>query len=282
MKVLWISDFGISHSIGGAQRSNQIVIDEGRSRDYLVTEFNHSTDKNVLKDSYDLVVSSNLEILSSKYSDIIEYISSANKHVRLEHDANRYLSQENREILFGSCDISFFLTQFHYDKFVGMYGSIFKNVEVIPDPIDTKMFYNMENEREDKILYVGYMHYLKGTSVFLEYVAENPNLQFVMACWGSTNYQQVARSLSNIEWLGSVDYSKMPNLYNKYKILYYHPIFFEPFCRSVGEALLCGMEINSNNIVGSLHHYSAMGEEQFKSTCGNAASLFWNHVEAIL
>ena len=110
MKVLWISDFGISHSIGGAQRSNQIMIDEGVRRNHLITEFNYNTDRNVLNHNYDLVVSSNLEILSRSYSDIVTYISSANKHVRLEHDANRYLSQENREILFGSCDKAFFLT----------------------------------------------------------------------------------------------------------------------------------------------------------------------------
>jgi len=282
MRILWISDFGISHNIGGAQRSNQIIIDEGISRNYVITEFNHNSNIDLINNNYDLVISSNLEILSAGYPDIIRYISSADKHVRIEHDSNRYLSKENREILFGSCDITFFLTQFHHNQFVKMYGSIFKNVEIVPDPIDTSLFYNMEQEREDKILYVGYMHHLKGTNIFLQYVAENPNLKFVMASWGNSNYQQVAMSLSNIEWLGNIDYSKMPNLYNKYKTFYYHPVFFEPFCRSVGEAILCGMEINSNNIVGSLHYYNSVGRHTFKTECNNAPSRFWDHVETIL
>ena len=229
-----------------------------------------------------MVVSSNLEILSSKYSDIIEYISSANKHVRLEHDANRYLAQKDRELLFGSCDITFFLTDFHHEQFIKMYGSIFKNVEIVPDPIDTNLFYDRHQKREDKILYVGYMHPFKGTDTFLKYVVKNPSSQFVMASWGSNNYEQVARSLSNVEWLGNIDYSKMPDLYNKYNTFYYHPLYFEPFCRSVGEAILCGMEINSNDIVGALHHFISVGAENFKSQCDNAPSLFWDHVESIL
>ena len=162
-----------------------------------------------------------------------------------------------------------------------MYGSIFKNVEIVPDPIDTKLFYNMENEREDKILYVGYMHHLKGTSVFLQYVVENPDLRFVMASWGNTNYQQIAMSLPNIEWLGNIDYFDMPSLYNKYKTFYYHPIFFEPFCRSVGEAILCGMKINSNDIIGSLHHYNKVGKKDFKLGCNQAPQTFWNKIDGI-
>ena len=282
MKILWISDFGISHNIGGAQRSNQIIIDEGINRKYTITEFNYSSDKTLLNHSYDLVVSSNLEMLSNSYPDIINYISSTKKHVRLEHDANRYLSQKSREMLFGSCDITFFLTEFHHKQFVEMYGSIFKNVEIVPDPIDTNLFYDMHQKREDKILYVGYMHPFKGTDTFLKYVAENPSSKFVMASWGSNNYEQIARSLSNVEWLGNIDHSEMPNLYNKYKIFYYHPLYFEPFCRSVGEAILCGMEINSNHIVGSLHHFIAVGAETFKVQCNNASSLFWDHVESAL
>ena len=50
-------------------------------------------------------------------------------------------------------------------------------------PIDSNLFYNKNQTREDKILYSGYMHPLKGTFEFFEYVLQNPNLKFVLAGW---------------------------------------------------------------------------------------------------
>ena len=71
----------------------------------------------------------------------------------------------------------------------------------------------------------------------------------------------------------------MPLLYNKYKTLYYHPIGFEPFCRSVGEAVLCGMELDCNDLVGSLHHLQEVGTEEFVKQCNEASKMFWDRVE---
>ena len=282
MKILWISDFSLTHNIGGAQRSNQLIIEEGKKRQYTIQEFNYNTDPNSLNQDYDLVISCNLEVLSKHLPDIIKYISSRKKHIRLEHDANRYLSQEDRKQLFGSCVATFFLTKFPYDTFVKMYGDIFQNVTVIPDPINSALFYNHGTDRENKILYIGYMHYLKGTNNFFQYIIENPSLNFAMATWGDKQYRQAAESLSNVEWLGNINYDDMPSLYNKYTTLFYHPVGFEPFCRSVGEAIMCGMEINSNDLIGSIHHYKQVGHTTFVQQCNEAAQTFWNTVENTL
>ena len=32
MKVLWVSDYTLKHSQGGAQRSNNLIIEEGKKR----------------------------------------------------------------------------------------------------------------------------------------------------------------------------------------------------------------------------------------------------------
>tara|TARA_B100000809_G_scaffold131049_1_gene128841 strand:- start:6303 stop:7154 length:852 start_codon:yes stop_codon:yes gene_type:complete len=279
MCILWISDFGVHHNIGGAQRSNYLIIEEGKKRKHFIQEFYYDTDPRTLNASYDMVVSSNLEVLSRQRPDIISYISSHPNHVRLEHDANRYLQVEDRKLLFGSCKKTIFLTPFHYDQFVKMYGSIFYNVEIIPDPIDTRTFYNMENPREDKILNVGFMHYLKGTHNFFDYVSANPHLAFVMASWGDTQYEHIARSMHNIEWLGRIPHNEMGELYNKYNTIYYHPVGFEPFCRSIGEAILCGMELDCNDLVGSLHHLKEVGKQEFIKQCSEAVQMFWDKVE---
>jgi len=160
-----------------------------------------------------------------------------------------------------------------------MYGDIFINVEIVPDPIDTNIFYNKQEDRIDQILYVGFMHRLKGTENFFEYVLQHPDQRFAMAAWGDSKYISIAKSIDNIEWLDAVDYLEMPLLYNKYKTLYYHPIGFEPFCRSVGEAVLCGMELDCNGLVGSLHHLQEVGREKFVKQCNEASQMFWDRVE---
>ena len=281
MHVLWISDFGINHNIGGAQRSNDLIIQEGRSQGHIIQAFHHDTDPQALNKSYDLLVSSNLDLLSRQRPDIIDYISTHPNHVRLEHDANRYLPEERRQVLFGSCKKTIFLTQFHYDQFIKMYGPIFHNVEIIPDPIDTTQFYDMKNPREDKILNVGFMHQLKGTNNLFEYIYNNPDLNFVMASWGDQQYERIARSFHNVEWIAPIPHQQMPELYNKYTTMYYHPVFYEPFCRAVGESLLCGMNINSNNLVGSLHYYNEIGEDQFATQCNQATQLFWSSIDEL-
>jgi|LULM01.1.fsa_nt_gb glycosyltransferase involved in cell wall biosynthesis len=281
MNILWISDFGVHHNIGGAQRSNLLIIEEGKKRNHSIEEFYFDTDPHVLNNTYDMIVSSNLETLSRKMPNIISYIASHPNHVRLEHDANRYLTTADRKKLFRSCKKTFFLTQFHYDQFIDMYGSIFQNVEIIPDPIDTNVFYNMEKERENKILNVGFMHRLKGTENFFHYVLNSPEISFVMAAWGDPTYENAAKSIKNIEWLGRVPYNAMPELYNRYTTMYYHPVFYEPFCRSVGEAMLCGMNINANHIVGSLHYYHEIGKEKFKTQCHEAPQTFWNKIHGL-
>ena len=280
MKVLWISDYGKERQ-GGAQRSNALIIDEGIRRGHSIVEFNVSSDDRILHPEYDLLVSSNLEALYQK-PRMVEWITTFPNHVRLEHDANRYLSQEDRKNLFTSCKKAFFLSKFHLEQFINSYGDYFTNAEIIPDPIDPVFFSNQDLEREDKILYVGYMHQLKGTNSLFSYAIENPEEKFVVAGWSHDPYFiQTCHTLPNVDFIGGVPFEEMPNLYNKYKKLFYTPAFYEPYCRSVAEAIFCGMEIISNDLIGCLHHMEEVGKEEMVSQCSRARELFWESVECL-
>ena len=180
MKVLLVSDFGIRHSLGGAQRSNQLILDEGVQRGHDISIYHYDTDQSVLWDTYDVVISSNLEVISKTNPMVLQYCATSNNHVRLEHDFCRYLDNNVREYLYTSCKKAFFLTNYHYKKFVEYYGDYFVNVEIVPDPINMYRFYNMELERKDDILYVGFMHPLKGTNNFISYVNNNPDNRFLL------------------------------------------------------------------------------------------------------
>ena len=281
MKVLLVSDFGIRHSLGGAQRSNQLILDEGLQRGHDVSVYHYDTDQSVLWDNYDIVISSNLEVISMSNPMVLQYCATSNNHVRLEHDFCRYLDNNIREYLYTSCKKSFFLTNYHYKKFVEYYGDYFVNVEIVPDPIDKSKFYNMELKRKDDILYVGFMHPLKGTDNFINYVINNKDKTFTVAGWGDNRYEDCMISEPNVNFLGKIDYVDMVQLYNSHKQMYYKPEFDEPFCRAVGEALMCGVKIiGDSDKIGSLH----MLEEDpvnFASKCNHAAKTFWEILENV-
>jgi glycosyltransferase involved in cell wall biosynthesis len=281
-KVLWLADYDLHQAMGGAQRSDKLIIDYGKKLGYKILKVNYETfGFHIDIHDYDILITSNLCALTIKHNGLIDEITKHKYHVRLEHDSNTYLSQKDRIKLFGSCKKTFFLTEYHYEFFKQDYGDIFKNVEIVADPINTSIFYDYKQDREDKILYVGYMHPLKGSYDFFDFALSNPNLQFVVSSW--TEYPTLnflCKNISNIEFLGVTPFEKMPDLYNKYKTLFYNPNLKEPFCRSVAEAVLCGTQIlcNKQQQIGCLHEIKKYGIQTFKENCNNAEHNFWNKI----
>lgn len=281
-KILWLADYDLDQAPGGAQRSDSMIISQGKLLGFNILKI---TTKNISQElnihNYDVLITSNIHALVDIRKDLIDEISKHKYHVRLEHDSNEYLSTQDRIKLFGSCVKTIFLTDFHYSFFKSFYGDIFKNVEIIYDPIDTNFFRNQKLDREDKVLYAGYMHPLKGAYNFFEFALRNPNQKFVIAGW-SDNYciDFLSKNVPNIEYLGLVDHSEMPVIYNKYTNMFYEPNLNEPFCRSVAEAILCGMKILTSKInqIGCITEIEKNGIEKFKNNCKNASIDFWNKI----
>jgi len=280
MNLLWVADFSLRHSPGGAQRSDDILIRYGRENGINITEFNYDTNPSLALENYDVVVSANLERLSYTHNGLIDIISSHVRHFRLEHDSNSYLDQNQRKNLFGSCIKSFFLTEFHLDQFVKSYGDIFNNPVIVPDPIDTQLFTNNDLEREDVTIYTGFMHELKGTNVFIEHARNNPDKNFRCASWGDEQFETALRDLGNVDFLGKLNFDEMPSFYNKHKSMFYKPVFYEPFCRSVAEAIFSGVKIESNDKIGCLHEMKRIGEKTLRDRCSKAPELFWNIIKS--
>jgi len=281
-KILWLADFDIDEAPGGAQRSDKIIIDQGKLLGFNILKLNHKTYNDSINiDNYDVLITSNLSALSIKYNNIIDKISKHKKHIRLEHDSNEYLKQEDRIKLFGSCVKTIFLSDFHVLFFKQYYGDIFKNIDIVYDPIDINLFKNNNQEREDKVLYAGYMHPLKGTLEFFEYALRNPEQKFVIAGWTDNHaMHHLCNTINNIEYLGTKKYEDMPSIYNKYKCMFYNPNLNEPFCRSVAEAILCGTKIltSKQNQIGCINEMQKIGLNNFREKCGNAALDFWNKI----
>lgn len=283
MKVLFISDFGIKHNIGGAQRSNQLIIDEGIKRGHEITQYFYDSQEELLHDDYDITVTSNMEVISRVRPWIFNYLMER-KYIRLEHDMNRYLDTNTRKQLFVNSKLNVFLSEYHYDCFRNAYGNHFDNHTIIYDPIGAE-FNNNSKPSTDAILYVGYMHELKGTNLFFEYVLERPEQTFHMYSWADNQqYIKTAFSFPNIVFNDPVNYHEMPYIYNNYNKMYYTPQMHEPFCRSVAEALICGVEIIGNSKIGCLNELKgplSNNLDLFTERCLNASNTFWEQVECL-
>jgi hypothetical protein len=277
MRVLWITDFGIHHNIGGSQRTDSFIIEEGKRRgveiDFVHFDYTALIESVLPADSierYNYVVSGNLEVIYTRRKDIWNYLLSCKNHVRLEHDANSYLSKEDREKLFGSTIQNIFLSEYHYDQFRIMYGDIFgKNWEVVASPIPSEQFFDQGKERKDATLerkdatlYCGFFHYLKGTANFIETVLNNPDKKYAVAGWGENCWESPLKySFDNVEWLGKVNHSQMANLYNSYKTLYYHPNKFE--------------QLDCSDNIGAVQMIKRYNLDFMRERCNNSPKKFW-------
>lgn len=281
MKVLLVSDFNLSHSRGGAQRSNDIIIKKGIERGHDIAEFNYDSPFLFYLSDYDVVISSNLEVLSQTNQQMVVAITNHKCHVRLEHDSNAYWNNEFRKRFWENCKKSFFLTPFHHSFFLQEYGDIFPNVEIVPDPMDEFFSHIYTGASRYGIGYVGFMHQLKGTENFINYVSENPEKDFYVAAWGNENYENSLRSFKNVSFYGEIPFYEMPGFYSSIESLYYNPVCNEPFCRSVGEALLCSTKIiGESSKIGSLNMYND-DPTNFRSKCLNASTTFWEKIECL-
>ena len=118
-------------------------------------------------------------------------------------------------------------------------------------------------------------------NVFFEKALVEKNKNFVFAGFTTHHiYLFLSQYVPNVEFLGKADYDSMPEIYNKYEILFYEPNLREPFCRTVAEAYLCGMKIETSkkDKIGSLLEIEKIGIKEFSKRCNSAAKTFWEKI----
>ena len=277
MKVLFISDFTLEQRQGGAQVSNSIIIEEGRKLGYEIIEHHHSSSIVDFLSSYDLVVNSNLEAISKISPAKLDMIERLPNSVRLEHDSCSYLSAGDRRILFNNSKKNFFLSEYHYSFFKDLYGDHFKNPTIVYDPIDTKIFTRKKTSKSYDVVYCGYLHPLKGLNNLLNFARRNPDRQVDVFGWSDRNPQGLFEGEKNIKFRGSCKHHETASVFQKANAVFHAPIVNEPFCRMIGEALLCGVEevIGDTSKIGAYLEFEKVGYEKFKDGCQGAAEKFW-------
>ena len=284
MKVIFISDFGIHQNSGGAQVSNDIIIKQGESRGHSIKLHNYDSSPIDFLESYDVLISSNLEQIYKISPEKLKFILDHKKHFRLEHDSCFYFGNDDRQKVFGSTVINFFLSEFHVNYFRESYGDIFHNVSIIHDPIDTDLFYSDDSPKQYDIVYCGYLHQLKGLENLVKFSIQNRDRQIDVFGWGDFDCESFFKNYSNINFHHRLAHKEVANVFRSAKSIFHSPIVNEPFCRMVGEALLCGVEevLGNPEKIGSFLEYKRLGADTFKSECSKASITFWDKIESSL
>ena len=284
MNILWIADLSVSHHIGGAQRSNKILLDKGRFRRYNIVEFNFDSDPSLLHQEYDWIITTNILMIKQKLPWFNDWLCERPNHIRHEYDSHQYNSDEMRKKIFDSARLVIFISDLHRTKFIEEYGIRPSNTVAIANSIDGDQFYDRKEKREPYTLYVGINHAEKGTNRFIQEVAKNPDKKYLAAVVNDKS--RTFDQLPNLSIVRDVSYENMPVLYNKCTTFYFHPtgarpLYIEPFCRTVAEAIMCGMELDVSDNIGSYRLYKQVGLEKFRKKCTECADDFWDIVENV-
>lgn len=280
MKVLFVSDFSLDHNSGGAQVSNDAIIKKGEQLGHEIILHNFDSDYTDFLCSYDLIISSNLEVIYNKTPDKLNYIINHPNHVRLEHDSCLYLETNKRKQLFESSKINFFLSEFHVSFFRSMYGNIFSNIEIVFDPIDTNTFKPSSAEKKYDVVYCGFAHQLKGFDNLIQFAKNNPKRTINIFGWGAYDFENLIEKHKNINYHGRISHAETAEVYQRSNTIFHNPIVNEPFCRMVAEAILCGVKDLQGNEskIGSVQEYKRIGAKKFAENCMNAPQIFWNKI----
>jgi hypothetical protein len=280
VKILFISDFSLKHNSGGAQVSNDIIINKGIELGHDITLHNYDSSPINLIYQYDIIISSNLETIYHNSKYLFDFIINHPSHIRLEHDSCLYLKKQDRELLFNSSKINFFLSEFHLEFFKDFYGDIFNNIEIVYDPIDTSLFYDDNSEKIYDVIYCGFIHPLKGSNNLIKFC--NDNIDRKIDIFGWSQDQNIINQLSllkNVKIHNKVSHSEISNIFRKAKYIYHSPEVNEPFCRMIAEALLCGCKfIGNESKIGSLKEYIKHGKEEFEKKCKTGSEIFWSKI----
>ncbi len=280
MNILWISDFDTSTFPGGAQLTQELLLNEGDTRHKINRFFfnGKSTPGERLKlDQYDLVVSNTLINLWTRF---LQPLKDIDRHIHISYDSSPYLSPENKKTLLADNLLTCFMSPEHRTNHKDY--SIDESYILYP-PVDSNIFVNNNSERDVDCVWIGLFHPLKGIQQFTNYVHGHPEKKFILVGFGNEVWIKNIKSLYNVHYFQMIRNSLLVPIYNRSKSLYFSPQQDETFGRTVIEAVLCGCDIITDGKydIPALNLYKRLGIDEMKKTLGNSATKFWEKVESL-
>ena len=278
MNILWISDFDTSTFPGGAQLTQELLLNEGDSRHTISRLFYQgifNRDVNLDLDTYDLVISNTLINL---WKHFLQPLKQIKHHIHISHDVCPYLSDENKKLLLTNNLLTCFMSPEHQANHKDY--SIVESYILYP-PIDNNIFVNNNSERDVDCVWVGLFHPLKGIQQFTDYVQKHPEKKFILVGFGNEEWIKNIKSLRNVHYFKTIRNSLLTPIYNRSVSLYFSPQQDETFGRTVAEAILCGCKIITDGRyqIPSLNLCQREGFAEMSNTLENSARKFWEKIE---
>jgi len=274
LKILWINDFDSKAvPFGGAELTDAAILNAAKKKNLNVIFKKANQIIPKILEPYDLI------ILSNNYElpfNTREFIINNKKYICLCQDYGRWrkiLDCDTR--LFSNAFLTIFMSPGHRELF-----NLFipKAITLCIPPYINKNFCDYGRERNNRIMYVGYMHECKGIWNVLNYATHNPTKSIDFYYYGhKKELINAIKKQPNCYLKGSFTNELMPDLYNQYSYVILLPDVYESFSRVIAEAILCGCKLIINQKLG-ITSYKWTSEELRKATL-NSHFQFWEEVE---
>jgi len=271
-KILWISDFSLwQYPYGGAEITDSLLIKRGKKLIANITPVLCDSVNKVNIDDSELIILSNNFNLSLRNRD---YIMRDKKYICLVQDCGRWMNTclQTPDLLKNSI-LNIYMSPGQRDIYLKHFPEQ-KHVCIPPTVPD--IFKNKNTEREDKILFVGFLHEGKGIGNVINYAKNNPKkIDFYGYCQ-SDKWLKAIEWLGNTTFKGGISMESLPEVYNRYKYYIHLPNIYESFSRTTAEALLCGCQLIHNGNLGILSYY--FDTKGLREAVTQSDIKFWNTV----
>jgi len=276
-RIAWVADFSVDEHSGGAQRTNEIMIERGRELGYEIEEVN-SADWRLV--DADLYILNNIHYIYWNHTPDLLKIIRGRPFIRYEHD---YLWKipmpfERIQEVYDKSLLNIFLSPSHLAEHQRA-GLRLDKVHIQPSPIDTSAFFRGEGD-SNRVLYTGELGGHKGILNVFEHARNHPKLRYDLYGWEGAMWNQLKEQMPrNCKNFAPVKYGSMPQLYRGYGKFIHLPIWMEPFGRTVAEAYLSGCELITNKRVGfESFDWDYGNYEEVKAKLEEAPDRFWEKV----
>lgn len=274
---------------GGAQYNIEFLMSKLTEKGYEVEQATPKSINEVLTGKWDLVILNC--IWEFKPSDL-KYIIDNFPIIRIEQDfhwckkrdgSSKFdpndldeRQQINIQIYENALFIAFYCVA-QQEHTIRAVGDCAKNSYVFTAFMDPSPFTDYGKFRlPDSVLLTGRYYPQQGFQHILQFASLNPHMKVFTAGFGPMAGHFM--NISNIQDLGKIPYTAMPDLYNMFHTFLFNPAW-PGYPRTVMEAELCGMNVVTGPKAGPKLWTNA---EELRDLLANAPKVFIEKMESVL
>jgi len=259
MKIGWLHDYRLEECLGGAELTNERIIQHAPDWADIVRCYPgemYDADAYILNN---LTFFSPRELGQATGKPYIHFLHDL-WHVRQAWQRGR------RRQITEQADALVCLSELHVAAYREETGFEHDSLYVIPSAIDPAPF--TEHRRQPyNALYIGALRRYKGLDDVVAWAAKNGRVDV----YGRGPYQPQGE---NVVYKGEIPYERVPVVMGQYRRLVFFPQWAEPFGRTVAEAAMSGCEIVGNSNIGALT-WGFETVAQWRYFVGTAHERFW-------